>query len=318
MVFTGRIPKRSMLAMKKVFFLLLLSHFVFSISAQLLNWSPSFPEENDATTNIVINADAAKGNQGLLNYTPVADVYVHIGVITNLSATSSDWKYVKFSWGTTNAGAQCTSLGNNKWQYTITGGLRSYFGITNASEHIQKIAILFRNGDGSKKLANADGSDMFIAVFDNSIVAVQFTSPLFQPLFIPQPEPVAKVVGDNISLTAIANKISVMKLYLNDTIIQTLTNTTTISANPVLTKSGNNVIVAEANDGTTTVRDTLTFFVTGGITIAPLPAGVRDGINYESDHTAVTLVLYAPSKNRVSLIGEFPGSNWTEQSQYQM
>jgi 1,4-alpha-glucan branching enzyme len=30
------------------------------------------------------------------------------------------------------------------------------------------------------------------------------------------------------------------------------------------------------------------------------------------------LVLYAPSKNRVSVIGEFPGSNWSEQSQYQM
>jgi hypothetical protein len=50
--------------MKKIVYLLL---FVFSISssnAQLLSW-PSFPEENDAATNIVITADATKGNQGL-------------------------------------------------------------------------------------------------------------------------------------------------------------------------------------------------------------------------------------------------------------
>ena len=304
--------------MKKIVYLLL---FIFSISfskAQLLSWTPTFPGENDAATNVVITADATKGDQGLLNYTPVTDVYVHIGVITNLSANSTDWKYVKFTWGTTNVQAQCTNGGNNQWQYTIAGSLRSYFGITNASEHIQKISILFRNGSGSKKLANADGNDMFIPVYDNTIVSVRFTDPPVQPLFAPQPEPLTKMVGDNINLVAVANKTSTMKLYLNGTVIQTASNATTINANPVLTSGGNTVIVAEANDGTTTKTDTLKFFVTGGITVAPLPGGVRDGINYETDNTAVTLVLYAPSKNRVSVIGEFPGSNWTEQTQYQM
>jgi len=295
--------------------------FIFSISfskAQLLSWAPTFPEENDPTTDIVITADATRGNQGLLNYTPTTDVYVHIGVITNLSANSGDWKYVKFTWGTTNAQAQCASTGNNQWQYTITGGLRSYFGITNALEHIQKIAILFRNGSGAKKLANADGSDMFIPVYDNTVVSVRFTEPPVQPLFTPQPEPITKAIGDNINLVAVANKISTMKLYLNGTVIQTANNATTITANPLITSGGNTVIVAEANDGTNTKTDTIKFFVTGGVTTAPLPNGVRDGINYEADNTAATLVLYAPLKNRVSVIGEFPGSNWTEQTQYQM
>src|SRR4051812_31679098 len=102
--------------MKKIVSLLL---FIFSISfseAQLLSWTPSFPEENDAATNVVITADATKGSQGLLNYTPVTDVYVHIGVITNLSANSTDWRYVKFTWGTTNVQAQCTNVGNNQWR----------------------------------------------------------------------------------------------------------------------------------------------------------------------------------------------------------
>ena len=108
--------------MKKIVYLLL---FLFSISfskAQLLSWTPSFPEENDAATNIVITANATKGNQGLLNYTPATDVYVHIGVITNFSANSADLQHVKFGWGTTNGQAQCTNIGTNKWQYTITGG----------------------------------------------------------------------------------------------------------------------------------------------------------------------------------------------------
>src|SRR5215467_5089541 len=297
--------------MKKIVSLLLFVFFLSFSRAQLLSWTPSFPEENDAATNVVITADATKGNQGLLNYTSVTDVYVHIGVITNKSASQTDWQHVVFSnFNLPYAQAQCSSLGNNKWQYTITGGLRSYFGITDPTEHIQKIAILFRNGNGSKKLANSDGSDMYISVYDNSVIGVQFTAPPFQPLYVPQPETITKAVGDNIAISAVANKTSTMKLYLNGAVIQTASNATTISANPTLSTGGNTMIVAEANDGTNTKTDTIKFFVTGGTNVAPLPNGVRDGINYEADNTAVTLVLYAPSKIRVCVIGEFAGSNW--------
>ncbi|MFI5188492.1 MAG: alpha-amylase family glycosyl hydrolase, partial [Chitinophagales bacterium] len=247
------------------------------------------------------------------------DVYVYIGIITNKSTTQTDWQHVIFpNFNSVYAQAQCTYLTSNKWQYIITGGLRSFFGVTDPTEHIQKIAILFKNGNGSKVQRNADGSDMFIPVYDNSIVSVRFTDPLLQPLYNPIPEAITKIVGDNISLTAIANKTSTMKLYLNGTVIQTANSATTITATPTLTSGGNTTIIAEANDGTTTTTDTLTFFVTGGVVIAPLPNGVRDGINYEADNTAATLVLYAPLKNRVSVIGEFPGSNWIEQTQYQM
>ena len=304
--------------MKKILFLLSVLFTISFSRAQLLSWTPSFPVENDAATNVVITVDATKGNQGLMNYSSTNDVYVHIGVITTKSSNSTDWRYSLFTWATTPAAAHCTYLGNNKWQYTITGSLRTFFGISDATEHIQKIAILFRSGDGSKAQRNADNSDMYVPIYDNSIVAVRFTDPIFQPLYIPQPEPLTKTVGDNISLSAVANKTSTMKLYLNGTVIQTASNATTITANPTLASGGNTVIVAEANDGTTTKTDTLRFFVTGGITIAPLPNGVKDGVNYEADNTAVTLVLYAPSKNRVSVIGEFSGSNWVEQTQYQM
>jgi len=304
--------------MKKTLLLLV---FLFSISlarTQLLSWTPSFAEENDALTNVVVTVDATKGNQGLLNYFPTDDVYVHIGVITNKSSSRTDWRYSLFTWGTTTAAAHCTYIGNNKWQFTMTGGLRSFFRITDATEHIQKVAILFRNGDGSKAQRNSDNSDMYVPVYDNSVVAVRFAEPPLQPLFVPQPEPINKAIGDNLNLIAVANKSSTMKLYLNGTVIQTATGATTISANPTLPSGGNTVIVAEANDGTTTKTDTIRFFVTGGINVVPLPPGVRDGINYEANNTAVTLVLYAPQKNRVSVIGEFTGSNWTEQTQYQM
>src|SRR4051794_21397991 len=118
--------------MKK--FLLLLGAFLVSFSSfsQLLSWTPAFAQES--STPYTITVDATKGNQGLMNYATTTDVYVHIGVITNLSTGSSDWKYTKFTWGSTNVAANCTYLGSNKWSFTITGGIRAFFGISNASE----------------------------------------------------------------------------------------------------------------------------------------------------------------------------------------
>jgi hypothetical protein len=158
--------------------------------------------------------DASYGNQGLLNYTPTTDVYVHIGVITNLSG--GNWAYVKFTWGTTNAAAQCTDLGSNKWKYTITGGLRSFFGITNASEKIQKIAILFRSGNGNKVQRNRDNSDMYVPVYDDGLHA-RIDVPNRQPLYNPIPEMMPGKVGDPLTITMKASKSSTLSLLFNGT-----------------------------------------------------------------------------------------------------
>lgn len=281
----------------------------FCVQSQLLTWTPAFPKDND---NITITVDATKGNQGLLGFT--GDVYVHIGVITNLSTNSGNWLYAPFAWGSTNAAAKATADGTNKWKFTINN-IRSFFGVP-AGETIKQIAILFRDGAGDKVQRNTDGSDMYIPVYDNSL-ATRFTVPPFQPKFIPVPEPINKEVNDNINVTAIASQTADMKLYLNGTVIETQNAVTSISANPILTTTGNNEIVVEATAGATTKKDTLRFFV-GGVNVAPLPPGVKDGINYAANNTEVTLVLMAPGKSRVSVIGEFPGSNWTEQLQYQM
>ncbi len=300
--------------MKKIFivcFLMLL--FSFSGNTQVLTWTPAFPKDND---NLVITMDATKGNQGLNNYTPASDVYVHVGVITNLSTSSSDWRYVRFTWGTTTAAAQATSLGSNQWQYTINNP-RTFFSVP-AGETILKIAILFRSGNGNLKQANTDGSDMYIPVYTTTI-ATKFSIPPFQPTFIPIPEPISKQQNDFINLTAIANNTAEnMKLYLNGTQIASANNVNTISANPQLTAAGNQTIVAEATLTGTTRTDTLRFFVASAPVVAPLPAGVRDGINYEAGNTSVVLVLNAPGKDRVSVIGDFPGSNWIEQTNYVM
>ena len=166
--------------MKKFFTLIFtVASFSFAVHSQLLTWTPNFAKDND---NIVITVDAAKGNLGLNNYSPTNDVYVHTGVITNQSANATDWRYSKFTWATTPVAAQATYLGGNKWQYTITN-IRSFYGVP-AGETIQKIAILFRNGAGTTVQRNADASDMYIPVYDNTI-ATRFSVPFFQPTYTP-------------------------------------------------------------------------------------------------------------------------------------
>lgn len=303
--------------MKKTW-LLLLCFWIgrLTTSAQLLSGSILFPVDTD---NLTITVDATRGNKGLNNYGSPNDVYVHTGVITNLSTSGSDWRYVKLGtqnpWGKTFPELQAISLGNNKWKYDINN-IRAFYGVP-AGETILKIAILFRSGNGSLKQANTDGTDMYLPVY-TAALATRFTSPIFQPTLVPVPEPISKQVGDNISVNAQVNMQANITLYYNGSVIQTATNATGIAATPVITAAGNQQLISEAVKGNVTVRDTLQFFVSGASNIAPLPAGVRDGINYEAGNTSAVLVLYAPGKNRVSVIGEFPGNNWIEQSAYAM
>lgn len=299
--------------------------FVFTVlcalfaKAQLLSWTPPFPKEDDASQTLEITVDATKGNKGLMNYAQTSDVYVHTGVITNLSTSATNWRYVKFNqnFNQPNAQLQATYLGNNKWKFTITGSLKTYYGVP-AGETIQKIAILFRNGAGTQKQANGDPnqSDMYVPVY-GSALAVRLSQPLRDAQFNPMPEAQTWNVGTNFTIAANASKPSAMKLYHNGNVIATSAgNVNSLSGNSTVANTGNQQLVAEANDGSATTYDTINVFVAGTSPTAPLPAGVKDGINYNSNGTSVTLVLRAPGKNMAMVIGDF--NDWAQSTSYVM
>ena len=290
--------------MKKLIALFCLTT-VMNANGQLLKTDPNFILES---SNIVlITADANKGNKNLQNFT--GDVYVHIGVITNLSANSSAWKYVPiFSvWGGTDARIKCTSIGNNKWTYTIPGNLRTFFGMTDPSEKILKIAILFRTAAGVK-LANEDNSDMFLSVVDNQF-QVKIDTPFLQPLYQPRFEAVQKGLGDTLFINAKASNNGNLSIYYNDSLIKSMSNTSSLSTFKIVNKLGTQKLLVIGENGSITSKDSLSFLVAGATSIKDLPAGVTDGINYHAGDTSVTLVFYAPKKTSVSVIGDF--NNWT-------
>jgi 1,4-alpha-glucan branching enzyme len=291
--------------MKRLMLAVLGMILTFCAQSQLLTWSPAFPKDNDVVT---ITVDATKGNQGLNGFS--GNVYVHVGAITSLSTGPANWLHAPFLWGSTEAAAAAVPAGPNKWTYTISNP-RSFFGLA-AGEQLKAIAILFRAGNCTTCAAqrNTDGGDMYVPIY-TSALEVRIDQPASQPKYIREPELQNWTLGSAITITANTNKTAAMKLYHDGTVIATQSGVQTISGNSTITIYGNQRFVAESNDGTTIKYDTVTIFVgPPSSPIAPLPAGVRDGINYEPGDTSVTLVLRAPGKNIVTLVGDF--NSWTQ------
>ncbi len=300
--------------MKKIFSVFTL--FVISTffcQSQVLRWAPSFIQENSQTISITCNGKF--GNKGLIDYAPASDVFVHIGAITNLSTGSSDWKYAPFTWATTNALASATNSASNEWTFTISGGLRSFFKITNPNEKIIKIAVLFRSGNGSKALRNENGSDMYIPVYDNGLYA-RIDEPLSNPTFIPSLITVNKNIGDNFTIVGNASQSANLSITHNGVALNTAANSSTLKANTTISKVGSQKFLFEARTGSSVSKDSVSFFVSGPAIISALPTGIADGINYEQGDTSVILVLYAPGKSGISVVGDF--NNWTETTEEQM
>lgn len=301
--------------MKRYLLLLVLLCAVLStFSQRLLSWSPEFPIDN---SNLTFTVDCSKGNQGLLNFESgnSANVYVHVGVITNLSTSPTDWKYVKFTWGTADPLAHATPLGSNKYQYTITN-VRSFFGVP-AGETIQKVTAIFRNASGSLKQVNSDVSDMYIPVYGSTEYAVRLNLPPFEPRYIPWLEPLSVSVGGNVSITGVSSANAALTLKLNGNTIGTAASAATISANPTITTACNQKVILEGNNGTVIKKDSFEFYIPPTTTVAALPAGVQEGINYGANNTSATLVLYAPGKSSVVVVGDFTNS-WAVDCAYQM
>ena len=288
-----------------------------NVSAQLLTWSPQFPTDN---ATIIVTMDATKGNQGLKGFTGA--VYMHLGVITSSSTTNSDWKYVPTTWATTTAPA-ATSLGTDKWSYTITNP-RAFFnaalGGVPTGETILKVAILFRDGAGTKVQKNTDNSDMFIPIYAAGSNNIIFTQPFISPTFNLLNEPANVGLGQSVSVTAQAStSAGTLKLYYNGTqITGPLTATNTITGSGIIIEAGTQQFISELIVSGISYYDTLQFYVPPVNVILDLPAGVKEGINFWPGCDSVTLVLFAPNKQNVVVIGDFAPNSWQPKAQYQM
>ncbi len=302
--------------MKKLLLLIFVCTCKFS-GAQLLSWNPQFPTDN---STITITLDATKGNQGLLGHS--GPVYMHLGIITNQSANASAWRYTPTEWGTTSAPA-ATPLGNNKWSFTLTNP-RAYFnaaaGGVPPGETILKLAMIFRDATGTKAQRNSDGSDLYVPIYPAGTNRIQFIQPFIVPTYSMPNEAVTATLGQQVPLTAVAStSAGSLNLYYNNTLISgPVSGNASISGTATINTLGNHQVIAELVNNGASYYDTVDFYLPAPNTVASLPAGTKEGINYWPGCDSVTLVLYAPNKSTAVVLGEFPGNNWLPQTQFQM
>ena len=295
--------------MKKTFLTTLILLTSIWSWGQLVTTNPQFVTQNDGITEIIFDAASSEGNLGLKGYT--GDVYAHVGVITSLSTSSSDWKYVVTPWpSTTNLALanttknKLTSLGNDKWKLTIAPTIRNYFGVP-TTETIKKIALVFRSTDGTKQGKTVSGGDIFVDLVQAGL-NIAFTNPTSS-----QSVTVGTVMNIQVGSSIAAN----LNLFVNGTSVKTAIATTALSYTYTFASTLDYTLIAEASLSGVIVRDTVQICVPADVTNESRPSGLKDGINYINDST-VTLVMYAPGKTNVFVIGEF--NNWTQQNAYQM
>ena len=295
--------------MKKLILTLLILLLSVGSWAQLITTNPPFVTQNTGVTEITVDASSTDGNLGLKGYT--GDVYAHVGVITSASTSTADWKYVVTPWpSSTNLNLanttknKLTSLGNDKWKLIISPDIRSYFGVP-ASETILKIALVFRNADGTLQEKTATGGDIFVDLVSSGL-NVAFLNPTSNR---------SVAAGTVINLQIGSSSASNLNLLVNGTSIATSNASTSLNYSYTFSSAIDYTLIAQATSGSITVADTVYVCVPSPVTNLARPSGVKDGINYIDNNTA-TLVMYAPGKSNVFLLGEF--NNWIQKNSFQL
>ncbi len=286
--------------MSRIYVFLISLLFPISLIAQVTT-SPGIPTANQPVT---ITFNATQGDSGMEGYSG-NDVYAYTGVLTNLSTSNTDWRYVvESSWLDNPSKCLMTRTGTNTYTLTMSPSIRAFYGVPD-SEQILNMAFVFRNSTASVSGRGPGGADIHVPVYSTGL-NVSFSAPsqYFSLVNNNQliPVNVNATLDDSITLF-LDNK------RIKSTTKQALTDTVYASGTILHT------LIAKAYGGGSSVADTVTYLVSGTTQYAKLPEGVHDGINYINDST-VTFVLFAPYKKSVYTIGDF--NNWVPTNNYLM
>jgi hypothetical protein len=254
--------------------------------AQVVWSEPAFPTQTD---EITIYFDASQGNGDL---TGVIPVYAHTGVITNNSSSDTDWQHVQGNWGQVDASVLMTPMGNNIHKIIITP--QTFYEL-NVGETVSKLAFVFRNQSGSLVGRNADGSDIYMDIYQAGFNA-GITNPANESQIVD--------AGTDFTVNCQASSAADITISVNGTEVSNATGVTTLDYIFNETAGGEYLIEMEASNGSETITDSVTLIILPTVNVAAAPAGTLDGINYINS-TTVRLQIYAPGKDYIFVVGDF-------------
>lgn len=269
-------------------------------SVGLISTSATFPKSDEA---FVLTFDAAKGNKALQGKS--TEVYLYAGLITDKSANLSDWKYVKSpAFNTADPATKMKAAGPDKYEISISP--RTFFGVP-AAEKILGIVMLFKTADGQLVSRNADGSDIYLPLYNNGQFALKLTSPELSATPVPVPVVNVTAIGQELYVSGAASMAADLRLLLNNEAFVTAPNATAIAGQVKVTKGGVQKITLEGNANGTKLTTTIELIATETAQVAALPAGAKDGVVFLNGGTSAILTLTAPEKSNVYALGSFNG-----------
>lgn len=289
---------KTMISMRPKFLLLFtVVSLTFSLKAQIITTDPAIPVASEPVTVIY---DATQGTAGLKDFS--GDVYAHTGVLTENSTDTKDWKYAP-SWGDNSAKYKMTRLSANTYSLEITPSIREYYGVPE-NETITHMAFVFRSEDKSLEGKADGGADIFVEVFEPGL-NVSIITPDNNLLTEP---------GTQVAFGAAASESADLELFLNNQPVKTTTGTS-ITHTFDFNTTGDFWAKVTATTAEATDADSVFIHVLETQQLQALPGEVENGINYIDDQ-AVTLVLHAPGKEHVFVIGDF--NDWTPRTDARM
>ena len=262
-----------------------------SIKAQI-SVAPTFPRVDD---NITLTYTATQGNATLAGISPV---YVHTGVITPASTSSSDWKNVKYPW-TINAADNvlATVAGSNV--HTISYNIRTYYGIA-AGTTVNKLAMVFRNANGSLVGKIADNSDIFYDVWDGTSFQSKIVTPSVSAMNV--------AIGATIPVQGASSKTGNLRLLVDGVTVAVANGNQVINYTITASDPGTHTVTFRANEaGIATTDKTFTFSALPPVTTQDPPSGTVPGVKDNGDGT-VTFAVRAPNKPFVYIPASW--NNW--------
>jgi 1,4-alpha-glucan branching enzyme len=197
------------------------------------------------------------------------------------------------TWTESNEVQKLTNNGDNTYSITITP--TSFYNRTG----IGSIGMLVKAKDGTGDKKSQDNISQ-VGSFQLSLTTPTSTTTILNS-------------GETLPISATTSLEANFNLKANGNSIDQQTNLTSYTYSPTVT--GNTTFVLEALNNGITKTVTFQAVVKPTVTEATVPAGMNDGINLnDSDNTKATLVLYAPGKEFIHLIGDF--NDWTINNNY--
>ncbi len=297
--------------------ILLIGIITFSSESQIVKLSPTVASDQD---EVKLTFDADQGDGNLAS---AEKIYMHAGVITS-GPDGQDWQYVVGNWGEDDGIGLMTKVDgeNNNWEITLSPSIRAYFDVPE-SENIFRLAMVFRNADGSIKGAGttglidggevAENGDIYQDLQVDAFVSIE--NPTQRDLFLLPDE----VITINASSSVTASELVIAVDEGSGFVEQSsTTNAESISVDYLPATSGEITIkVSAIIEGNLVEKSTVHhIYIRKESEEVALPMNIKLGINYSGDPTKATLALFAPEKEFVYVVGDF--TNWEIDENYQM